>query len=139
MKRYTVICVGSNIDRKCEIVAGIIGELGGILNDFENSDLYVSDDDSGLGLPYANAVCCGYFDGTLPELTRLAARREKDFGRTARSKPSGVMPLDIDIVVFGDKILNDTQFNKSYFLKGYKQLSDKSHAAVCTSDNSKTS
>ena len=45
------------------------------------------------------------------------------YGRTPQSKVSGVMPLDIDIVVFHDCIINLTQFDKDYFRQGYTQLS----------------
>ncbi len=123
MNLHTVICIGSNVENKQLNVAEIVAQLATMFKHFRASDIYENADDSGLGNPYANAVCCGDYDGDFDSLAAFAAQREAMYGRTPQSKTSGVMPLDIDIVVFHDCIINRTQFDKDYFRQGYTQLS----------------
>lgn len=131
MNRHTVICIGSNIEAKTAIVADIIAELSTMLGNFSSSGIYVNDDDSGLGAPYANAVCCGDYKGDMESLVRYAALRETRYGRTPQSKASGIMPLDIDIVVFSGHTVNPIQFDKTYFRQGYDRLAG--HISLCPS------
>lgn len=131
MSFHTVICIGSNVARKRLTVAETIATLATVLSHFRASGIYENDDDSGLGAPYANAVCCGEYYGDFDSLAYVAAQLEAMYGRTPLSKSIGVMPLDIDIVVFHDTVINRTQFNKKYFRQGYNSLS--SAASPCQS------
>ncbi|MDE6332068.1 MAG: 2-amino-4-hydroxy-6-hydroxymethyldihydropteridine diphosphokinase [Muribaculaceae bacterium] len=122
MNGLTVICIGSNVGDKYANVAETLAVFRTILSGFQASDIYESDDDSGLGQPYANAVCAGFFNDRCENLHSLASTREKAYGRTPESKASGIMPLDIDIVVFNNEIVNSQQFDKPYFRHGLSQL-----------------
>lgn len=122
MNLHTVICIGSNVVRKRLTVAETIARLAPAFSHFHASEIYENDDDSGLGAPYANAVCCGDFDGDFDSLASLASQLEAACGRTPQSKSIGVMPLDIDIVVFHGTMVNRTQFCKDYFRQGYDLL-----------------
>lgn len=130
--KYTVICIGSNTATKHKTVAGILSELQSMLTDFHCSDIYENDDDTGLGAPYANAVCSGIFDGSYEALAGFASAREKEFGRTPQSKPSGIMPLDIDIIVFAGNLICRRQSQKPYFLFGLKQIPVRHHTCLLT-------
>ena len=138
MNLHTVICIGSNVERKQLNVAEIVAQLATMFEHFRASDIYENADDSGLGNPYANAVCCGDYDGDYDSLAAFAAQREAMYGRTPQSKVSGVMPLDIDIVVSTTAL--------STLLSSIKTISAKAthnspptlrYAHLCPSNNSK--
>lgn len=124
MSSHTVICIGSNIESRRDVVEAVLAELSALLADFRASDIYYGADDSGLGEPYANAVCSGRFDGSLQQLLDYAARRETDFGRTPQSKTLGIMPLDVDVIIFDGEVVCPRQFSRPYFQTGYRRLTD---------------
>lgn len=119
MRQPVVICIGSNVAHKESIVADTALRLAGLLSDFRASEIYCSPDDSGLGAPYANLVCSGCYEGSLDELKDLSAALELSAGRTAESKPSGVMPLDVDIVCYNGRLVDSKHISKEYFRIGY--------------------
>lgn len=134
MRQPVVICIGSNVADKESIVADTAQRIAGLLSDFRASEIYCSPDDSGLGAPYANLVCCGCYEGSLEMLKDISTSMELMAGRTPLSKPSGVMPLDVDIACYAGKPVDSKLITKEYFRAGYALMqSFGSHnTEVCT-------
>ena len=121
-KADTIICIGSNIDDKMNIVVQALSALETMCRIDTHSSFYECPDESGIGSPYVNVVvrCVPTlgFDRFQSELKKL----EQKFGRTPESKSSGIMPLDIDIVVWHNKVVDPFEFSRSYFRKGLEQI-----------------
>ena len=96
--------------------------LKNILENCRVSDIYFTESvGKSIGL-YANAVLKGDTPIDLDSLKKLTKELEREFGRTAESKISGVIPIDIDIV-YADGIClrpNDVKFE--YFQRGYREI-----------------
>lgn len=43
-------------------------------------------------------------------------------GRTRVSSEEGVVPIDLDLVIFDSRILRPKDFERHYFNKGYREL-----------------
>lgn len=56
------------------------------------------------------------------ELHKLTKETENILGRTLEMKKNGVVPIDIDIVLFNGEILRTLDYNSDYFQKGYSLL-----------------
>lgn len=66
---------------------------------------------------YLNRIAS--FDTTLPErkVVEIMKAIEKDNGRTPDGKSTGIVPLDIDLLQYGTKVLRPHDFEKEYVRK----------------------
>jgi 2-amino-4-hydroxy-6-hydroxymethyldihydropteridine diphosphokinase len=91
-----------------ELLNLAMAELSGVLFDCRISSLYktaplhVTDQDF-----FFNTCLCGFFDGDPHSLLALTQKTEAAFGRDrSRERRWGERSLDIDILLFGDTILD---------------------------------
>lgn len=121
---YTyILCLGSNTADKVETIAGVQDKLNEICVTLNKSDIYEAPDESGLGEPYLNMVMEVTSILPLHMLRDYLKNLEKSFGRTPESKCTGVMPLDADIIIFNDEIIDRYQYSREYFQRGYRIIS----------------
>lgn len=86
------------------------------------SPVYETPDCLGSGHRYMNAVICletPYSEGIL---TGMLKQLETDMGRDEECRRAGLVPLDIDIVIFDDEIRRPADYSAAYFQTGYKNL-----------------
>lgn len=121
-----VICIGSNIADKREHVRAALellkvrfGEMAAA------SEIYLCPSHNGIGSDYANCVVRMITDNSLDTSLDTLKEMERNAGRTAESKITGVMPLDIDIVIWNDRILRPYDFERYHFINGCRQIEDK--------------
>lgn len=119
---YVVIGVGSNCDTRCENVSRAIDCLRKSFSDFKSSEIYTTKAIGNGNGVYANAVISGYWDNDYGQLYKLTKQMETDFGRKAGHKAEDRVTLDIDIVIYGEKILRPSELQYDYFSIGYNQL-----------------
>lgn len=72
--------------------------------------------------PYYNMVAKVFTRMSYHDLLILTKNLESLLGRLPHAKGDRVVPLDIDIVVFDDVTLRDSDFEASYFSVGYGQI-----------------
>lgn len=120
MTHTAIICLGSNVADKEQRVRAAARHFGTLIHDISTSGLCVSDDYTGLGESYVNMVVSGSTALSLDELIGESRAYEAAHGRTAVSKPSGIMPIDVDIVVFDGRILKPEQYSRAYFQTAYE-------------------
>lgn len=118
----TVICLGSNVPDRFNRLQDAMAHLRQWCRILSVSDYYEAPDDSGIGAPYVNVVlsCVPLTD--MPQLAGHLKQLERSFGRNDRSKISGVMPLDADIVIWKGEIVDSHEFSRPYFTRGYDSL-----------------
>lgn len=122
MTHTAYICLGSNtpdcrqrIDRALQAIAHV-GRITAV------SESGMSDDITGRGAPYLNVVAGCSVTVEMPQMRDALDSIERSLGRTAASKPSGVMPLDIDIVVWDGHVVSPADYDRPYFSTGYKLI-----------------
>ena len=117
-----IVCLGSNTPDRLSRLRRAIDDLAaaGAVKAF--SDIYDNPADQGHGAPYLNAVGCIETTLSEEELAAVAAQLERRAGRTSSSKALGVMPLDIDIVLFNGRVCRPYDYTRPYFTTGYAQI-----------------
>lgn len=117
-----VICVGSNVPTRVSNIENAIASLQSHCDIIERTKPYECPDDSGLGDPYVNVVLKCHTRTSLQSFRTLLKNLEKQFGRDSSSKQTGVMPLDIDIVVWQGVVIDSYEYSRPYFSIGFARL-----------------
>lgn len=119
-----VIGLGSNSpDRHVRMRRGVEW-LSSVLSDIKVSDIYSTPAINGTSPDYLNAVAAGDTTIELDQLNQMLKQYEVSEGRTKESKQTGVVPIDLDIVIFNGEILRAKDFGYDFFQRGYRQISE---------------
>ena len=120
MRGYLV--AGTNYgDRRANLLAAI-SYVGSICNITGQSEIYESPDFLGSGSPYCNVVLEIETPKCETELEVMFKDYEFRAGRTSQRRERGEVPVDIDIVIWDDRIRRPLDFNSAYFRKGFSQI-----------------
>lgn len=121
-----VLSLGSNCgDRHANVHAGIEW-LSGMLFNFRVSHIYATPDCLGSQKEYMNAVAIGTTVLSPIEMDKLCKEYEVSNGRDAEARKSNLVPIDIDLVIYGHDILRPRDFARDFFQIGFKSLNSKS-------------
>ncbi|MDR1787943.1 MAG: 2-amino-4-hydroxy-6-hydroxymethyldihydropteridine diphosphokinase [Treponema sp.] len=103
-----VLGLGSNLGDSPAVLAGAAARLGELLTCPRQASLYLSAPLHVTEQPlFYNTAVAGRFDGPPEALLAAAQRIEAAFGRDrARETRWGPRPLDIDILLFGGRIVS---------------------------------
>lgn len=69
--------------------------------------------------PYYNMVVRVRTDCPYEALRSLTKGIETEMGRTPQMKTLGVVPIDIDVVVYDGRVVRPTDYEADYFRMGY--------------------
>lgn len=120
-----IICLGSN--EKCEYHLNMAEKIlnrtfpgicwGGV----------VKTAPEGTDIPeaYLNRAAIINTGMTPEELKVLFKKIEEQCGRTPESKQTGIIPLDIDLLVYDHEIIKPSDMKKNYVLQALSTLPDK--------------
>ncbi|MCM1491380.1 MAG: 2-amino-4-hydroxy-6-hydroxymethyldihydropteridine diphosphokinase [Muribaculum sp.] len=120
----TVLSIGSNCGNRHERVVSGIEWLRGILSNLRSSSVYTTGDCHGGKRDYMNAVVIGNTNLNAAQLNELCKEYELQNGRTPEARSCGDVPIDIDVVVYEEKILRPNDYRQKFFRIGYQQLTD---------------
>ena len=84
---------------------------------------FADPDDNRPSAPYLNIIACIATELDYDSLRLRFKVLEREAGRTPSSKDVGLVPLDIDIVVFNGEVKRPADFDRLYFQHGYSRLS----------------
>ncbi|MDE6268649.1 MAG: 2-amino-4-hydroxy-6-hydroxymethyldihydropteridine diphosphokinase [Muribaculaceae bacterium] len=70
---------------------------------------------------YRNAVAKLETPLALETLNELLKKYETEHGRDDEARRSGLVPIDLDIVIWDGKALRPNEMNRDYFTIGFKQ------------------
>lgn len=123
-----IVGIGSNAADREATVARACAILAARFSDFRASSIYTTPaEGSCAGAPdYCNAVALFSTDAECETLERFFKGMETDFGRTPECKTLGLVPLDIDVVVWDDCILRPRDMARDYMRIGLRQLGETS-------------
>jgi len=105
-----VLGLGSNRGDCGAILRKAIADLSGFLGSLSVSSLYRTKPQDYLAQDdFLNMTCSGVFYGTPRELLASIQTIEVAYGRNRSAEISkGPRPLDIDILLFGDRVIRDS-------------------------------
>lgn len=75
--------------------------------------------------PYLNQAAVMETDMPAGELKAFFKEIEKKCGRTSEGKLKGIIPLDIDLLIFGTQIMKPADMNKSYVRQALHSIAGK--------------
>lgn len=125
-KEY-VFSVGSDCGNREAAVTEALEWLSSILDDFECSEVYETPPVGHSGSNYMNAVAIGSSEMSEEELDRLCKQYEASHGRDALARSERRVPIDIDIVMAGGKVVREKDFKCGFFMIGYRRLRPEKH------------
>ena len=117
-----MLCIGSNCGDREVNVADALGWLSEILGDFRHSHIYATPDCFGGQREYLNSVCAGSTTLSHAELESLCKDYEFRAGRDASARAAGDVPVDVDVVVYGSRILRERDYSSEFFRIGFDEL-----------------
>lgn len=116
------ISIGSNTEDREFQINKAIDYLGNHLSECRFSSVYETEACNGRDKPYLNAVAHGFTSVTYEALVKFLKKWESDCGRTAVESCEGIIPIDLDIVIWNGIIKRQRDFDRLYFNKGYREL-----------------
>lgn len=124
MTSDVIFSIGSNFGDRQSTVASAISEMFLILSDPQSSLIYETPDIHGGTARYMNAVVSGKCDLDLNACGKFCKDLEIAYGRDADARAGGVVPLDVDIVVWNGQVLRPRDYRQNFFTIGLAQISD---------------
>lgn len=119
-----VISIGSNTaDAVCRVMEALyslssLSETSAVVS----SNYYTTPSYNGNGNDYTNMVVSLSVDMDYETFGGYTKELEIEAGRTPEMKGSGVVPLDVDIVVWDGDIIRTDDFSRIHFTIGYKAI-----------------
>ena len=117
-----IISLGSNSSDRERQMECAVQHLTQILSETVMSDIYESPAHNGVDAPYLNAVMLASTTKSIDEVNAAFKQWEIECGRTAVSKQQGVIPIDLDVVVWNGEVIRATDYSRDYVSKGVAQL-----------------
>ena len=125
MSHRVILSLGSNIDNRSDNIATALSALAragvecGCV-----SPAVESPDDTGRGNAYINVAVDCSTDMSLQALKDSISEVERQCGRVPSSKVTGLMPIDIDVVIWDDEVVSRYDFERPYFKECLRRLSE---------------
>lgn len=77
---------------------------------------------SGVGKMYVNSVARGNTSLSADDIRQALKEYERNMGRTPEAKAQGIVPIDLDLLSYGDIILKSKDLQQEYVLRGLREL-----------------
>jgi 2-amino-4-hydroxy-6-hydroxymethyldihydropteridine diphosphokinase len=123
MMTKALLSLGANTPDKKERLALTIDAIAQIARIEAQTPIYETPAEGSIATkPYANALVVIETHAEYDELRTTFKQWEIDAGRTPESKAQGLIPLDIDIVTWNDKVIKERDMEFEYMKKGLELL-----------------
>ncbi len=117
-----IISLGTNSSDREWQMSHAIKHLKQMFKKTVVSEIYEVPAHNGVDAPYLNAVMIASTANTLDEVNAALKQWEVVCGRTPASKLKGDIPIDLDVVVWNDKVIRPVDYSRSYVSQGMSQL-----------------
>lgn len=119
---FVVLSLGSNCVEREKKMSHCIRWLFDLLSDVKVSSIYETSALNGVDNNYLNAVLSGYTQYDHNVLNKKFKQYEIDCGRDKDNKIVGIVPIDVDIVMWNDKIIRNNDYMQAYFQIGWNEI-----------------
>lgn len=127
-----IISIGSNTSDRRERMAKALQWLSSTFHVIASSNIYETEEYHGRHAPYFNCVICAESNDADTVVISMLKDFEHRQGRTAESKATGLVPIDLDLMAFNGRKLRPQEFNRDYFLIGYREIIGRIKGSVPT-------
>lgn len=117
-----ILSVGSNCGDRYSNVEEGIDWLSSHVCVSGVSDIYSTPDCHGGPTHYMNAVVAGTTNLSIEQLEVLCKAHEVEKGRDEKARAAGMVPLDIDVVIYNGTIIREKDYSQTFFKIGFSQL-----------------
>lgn len=117
-----VLSLGSNSPDKEQQMRNAVKQMKHLFNSVAISDFYEVPAFNGKDAPYLNAVMVVSTAMSINDVNSLLKRWEVKCGRTPESKQKGIVPIDLDIVMWNSEVIRPVDYSRSYVSIGIAQL-----------------
>ena len=118
-----LLSLGANTHDKKERLSHTIEAIAQIANIKTQTPIYETPAEGSIATkPYANALVLIDTPAEYDELRATFKQWEVQAGRTPESKQQGLIPLDIDIVTWNERIIKERDMEFEYMKLGLKLL-----------------
>lgn len=116
------LSIGGNAPGSCMLLGKVCDMLEREFMVTGMSDIYTTQALNGLAPDYYNAVV--RIDSPVPHdiLNLRFKQMERELGRRPEDKATGIVPVDIDIVVCDGEVVRPRDFGARHFRIGYEDL-----------------
>ena len=118
-----LISLGANTPDKSERIARCIETIGNMAHITALTPIYETPAEGSIAAaPYANALVEIETNAQYEELRTTFKQWEQQAGRTPESKLQGIIPLDVDIILWDKHIIKERDMQYDYMKKGLELL-----------------
>ncbi len=118
-----LISLGANTPDKQSILQRTIEAIGKTSHIVAQTPIFVTPAEGNTSAaPYANALIVANVNEDYATLRQTYKQWEIDAGRTIEMKQRGIVPLDIDIIIWEDTIIKERDMQMNYMKQGLQLL-----------------
>ncbi|MDE6793050.1 MAG: 2-amino-4-hydroxy-6-hydroxymethyldihydropteridine diphosphokinase [Muribaculaceae bacterium] len=117
-----VMSLGSNSGDRGGNIRDAIRWLHSVMTEIISSEIYETPPVGHSKGNYMNAVVIGKIQEDVSSLEKRCKEYEIANGRDAKARSEGKVPIDIDIVVIGGRIVREKDYNSNFFKIGFSEL-----------------
>lgn len=124
-ENYIIISIGSNYNQKENIsfakkkLAGMLGEQTSFTRDMWTEPVGIQSE------KFINCICISTTRHTLLQLTKAFKQLEKKCERSKKNDLISKIPLDIDILLYGNQRYHEKDWERQYIQELLNDFSDK--------------
>lgn len=119
---HLVLSIGTNSPDREWQMSHAIKRMKQLFKKTVISEIYEVPAHNGVDAPYLNAVMIASTTMELDETTAVLKQWETVCGRTPASKQRGVIPIDLDIVIWNNEVIRPVDYSRAYVSRGIGQL-----------------
>lgn len=117
-----LICLGSNYDREIHMNAARKALSETFPNIRFGEELETEAIGEGFFSPFSNQLATFQTSLTTDEIRQRLKEIEQDNGRTLQEKSQGIVKIDIDILIYGSRILKPEDLKRDYIQQELERL-----------------
>ncbi|MBQ9076602.1 MAG: 2-amino-4-hydroxy-6-hydroxymethyldihydropteridine diphosphokinase [Muribaculaceae bacterium] len=117
-----ILSIGANSPDREWQMAQAVKRMKQLFKKTVVSEIYEVPAHNGVDAPYLNAVMVASTTMNMEDVTVALKQWETLCGRTPASKQQGVIPIDLDIVVWNDEVVRPVDYSRNYVSTGIARL-----------------
>ena len=80
-----------------------------------------------VGFDYTNTVVIAMTEKGAGTINDMLKSYEAEHGRDSNSRTSGIVTIDLDLVMYDDNVMRPQEIDREYFAKGYREITSESN------------
>lgn len=120
-----VISIGSNVEDRLAQVKNVLDWCKREFCSVRTSSVYETPDYSGKDKIYANAVVIAETSRDIESVKSFLSLKEITQGRNDECRKHGIVPIDLDLVIYNGSVIRPEEIGRRYFTIGYDMVKER--------------